>query len=249
MSHAVVLQPAVPMRLEASDRSEMVSQMLFGDTCVVLHRTEKWSQVRCLFDGYEGWVDNKQIELLDESEFRDVCSWSRVVSTRFDIVRIDDSTIVVPMGALVPWGGPCRVAGFSVSSLDDDGGLCSTMVAASDELMGAPYLWGGKTLMGIDCSGFVQVCARAAGISLPRDASQQALVGQMVASIEDARPDDLCFFANEAGRVIHVGIYLGGGQIVHASGSVHVDSVDAKGIYSSKFARYTHILHSIRRIH
>ena len=180
---------AVPMRSEPSDRAEMVNQLVMGDCADVVERQEKWSLVASHYDGYRGWVDNKQLVFFD--------------GTAADLA--------------VQW------------------------------LMGTPYLWGGRSAGGVDCSGLTQLCFKALGIWLPRDAQQQATCG-VEACLCDAQRDDLAFFQNAEGRVVHVGICLGDGHIVHASGYVRVDRLDSQGIYDERLSLYTHRLHSLRRI-
>lgn len=201
---------AVPMRREPSDRSEMVNQLLEGDTFQILQNEEKWSLIQCDYDGYQGWVDNKQ------------------------------------------WRPVPGAVNLSVE-IKQNGATSPSEVAAS-QYLGAPYLWGGRTRMGIDCSGLTQVCFKACGIRLLRDASQQATQGKPV-GLDQARKDDLAFFANGEGRIVHVGILMGGepvGQdgipIIHASGEVRIDTLDGQGILNRDTRQYTHRLHSIRRI-
>lgn len=194
---------AVPMRHEPSDRSEMVNQLLEGDTFQILRQEEKWSLIQCDYDGYQGWVDNKQ--------------WRPVPG------------------------------GVTLSVEIKQNGATSPSEVAASQYLGAPYLWGGRTPMGIDCSGLTQVCFKACGIRLLRDASQQATQGKPV-SLDEARKDDLAFFCNDEGKIVHVGILMPDHRIIHASGQVRIDTLDSQGILNADTHQYSHRLHSIRRI-
>lgn len=237
--------PVVPMRAEATDRAEMVSQLLFGDTFVVEQKGEKWSMVVADYDGYRGWVDTKQIYLIDEQCYTKVRNWKGVTNELITTAKMRENDIVIPMGSTVPTdaeGGDGLEIVYAHYAGSD------TLLDIAAKWIGVPYLWGGKTCMGVDCSGFTQTVFKTCGIKLLRDASQQAAQGVDVDNIADALPNDLCFFRNDDGRIIHVGIYMGNGQIIHASGCVRVDGLDTRGIYNSSLQRYTHTLSAIRRV-
>jgi hypothetical protein len=230
-----------PLRREASDRSEMITQALMGEQIEVIERQEKWSLVRLLTDGYEGWLDNKQYaSMVDENA---------VVMLSATITRCTASNgdkILLPAGCLLSPG-----YSMDIEQPKYDGSSSSLRECAF-QFLNAPYLWGGRTVLGIDCSGFSQLVFRLNGYSIPRDAYQQAEAGSTISFVEEARTGDLAFFDNAEGRIIHVGIVLrdsqNESQIIHASGKVRVDVLDHEGIFNREQACYSHKLRIIKRI-
>ena len=243
----------VPLRLEPSDRSEMTSQVLFGEHFKILEQTEKWSRVELGFDGYNGWIDNKQFRTISESEYNALQHTEPVMNG--DLIEF----IASPNNQLLPIS-----LGSAITHLENDGlnteqyhfeGLKTTGVRGKDTIvdtaylyLNAPYLWGGKTPFGIDCSGMVQMVYKLNGYKLLRDASQQATQGEALSFIEESEPGDLAFFDNDEGRIIHVGIIMEDNYIIHAHGKVRIDRLDHLGIYNVDTGRHSHKLRVIKKI-
>lgn len=236
MQFARIMVPAAPVRRKPDHRREMVNQLLFGEAVRILKkRGEGWLKVRSLHDGYAGWIT---ASLIRECGKRDALEAAGCVTTGL-LSEVDwgDAVQQVPAGSVLPGfsdgkgqlaGKPYQFAGPFMKRAD---------VQPSAELVGqltrgwlnAPYLWGGRTILGVDCSGFAQVMFRIMGIDLPRDAWQQAKKGVPVKKFSEARPGDLLFFDNTE-DIVHVGILLGEEQMIHASGMVRIDTVTRKGM-------------------
>ncbi|MBK7481220.1 MAG: C40 family peptidase [Flavobacteriales bacterium] len=246
----------VPVRKEPSDRAEMVSQWLFGETAEILDEQENWSLLRFDHDGYEGWVDNKQLE------------FTKTPNTDPDLRVIDQATIadlgerqvLLPYGGVVPfyedgtilWQGE-RIPVQAVTNHRPDLERADLMELYLHPFLGAPYLWGGRTPSGVDCSGLTQMIFILMGIYLPRDASEQAAEGDPVELLDLCEPGDLVFFDNDEGAIVHVGIVLtrnddGDLRVVHASGRVRIDKLDQEGIFNSDTKTYSHRLRMVRRV-
>lgn len=246
----------VPVRKDPSDRSEMVTQWLFGETAEVLEQQEKWSRLCFDHDGYEGWVDNKQVvECLSPNLEPDL----RVID-QTSLVDLGNRQVLLPYGAVLPFykdgsilWQDLRVPVSAVTNRNTVGDRSDLVEAYIHPFLGAPYLWGGRTPCGVDCSGFTQLVFMLMGIYLQRDAYQQAEEGDPVEFVDLAITGDLAFFDNEDGRIIHVGIVLRRdkeqpAEIVHASGRVRIDSLDQQGIFDAEAQRYSHRLRLIKRI-
>lgn len=249
MNNAICTVAAAPLRKEDAHRSEMTSQILFGETMQILEQKGEWFRVKTDFDGYEGWLTYHLIE-----EFTGVSDKRFVAAGLINVVGIDKGTLHVPMGAALThfdtktlklWDSRYRYEG---EVRDTGKGFDMDFFRRCYySWLHVPYLWGGRTLMGVDCSGFVQTVYKLMGINLKRDAYLQADQGEAVNNLADAKEGDLAFFNNEAGRITHVGLLLNEKEIIHASGKVRLDDIDSKQITSRETGKKTHDLHSIRR--
>ena len=243
----------IPLRLEPSDRSEMVSQLLFGEQFELIDRQKQWRKIRLHFDQYEGWIDEKQFQLLNSDEFHALNQLPIVLNG--DLVEY----ITYPPNQLLPITLGASLAFLKLEEINRQGysfdGQIRTGVQPKSNVLetayhylNAPYLWGGKTPFGIDCSGFTQMVYKLNGYSLLRDASQQASQGIPLSFIEESEAGDLAFFDNDEGKIIHVGIIMDDNYIIHASGKVRVDRLDHLGIYNAELNKHTHKLRVIKKI-
>ena len=279
MVRAVCCVPVSPLRAEPAHKSEMVSQQLFGESCLVLEEAKDWTRVRCSYDGYEGWCTRSHLVGVGRQEIgrQETDGWE-IAGDKIDGPKTEPGGTVY---ALTPeWvneleynGQPMRVPlGSTLTGLkkgraawgthwggnkiDYKGTRWDTDKAPRDAesirrlaytFLNTPYLWGGKSVFGVDCSGFTQTVMKFFGVPLLRDAYQQATQGESVGFLEEARLGDLAFFDNAEGRITHVGILLNGREIIHASGKVRVDGIDNMGIVHAESFERTHHLRVIRR--
>lgn len=243
----------IPLRLDPSDRSETVSQVLFGEHFEILEQMKQWSKIKLQFDDYEGWVDSKQYQIISELEFVQLSKEEIVLNADLleYITGTNNLLLPIPMGSSVSFLNHNEI---NVAKLTFEGTKLSgikpkyNLLNTAFMYLNAPYLWGGKTPFGIDCSGFTQMVYKLNGYKLFRDASQQALQGESLSFIEESQPGDLAFFDNEDGNIIHVGIIMQDNYIIHASGKVRIDRLDHLGIYNAETNRHTHKLRVIKKI-
>ena len=238
MTYGICKLSAIALRKENRHSSEMVSQLLYNETYTVLDKTQEWLLIQTHFDQYEGWIQAKQFCEIGEDEYKALKN-RKLYLTNKPIVEYEGKFLSLGTPLYEPHADAIETPSEFQPEL---------MVDYAKMLLNAPYLWGGRTVMGIDCSGLVQVCARLAGLALPRDASQQIEHGELVYFLQETQPGDLAFFGNEEGHITHVGIIMGNEQIIHASGQVRIDFLDQTGIFNKEKNEHTHLLQAIKRL-
>lgn len=258
MKYGICSLSVVPGRAEPSDKSEMVTQLLYGEIFSIYEEKRKgWKKIKIAYDNYECWIDEKQVTEISEEEYEAINTTEPTVAgDLLSIVKNLDTNQFTPIviGSTLPNFNQKKIH-FSDLDFEFDGNELipsapNKKLIADHVLLflNAPYLWGGRSPFGIDCSGFTQVIYKSVGFKLPRDAYQQANIGQTLSFIEESESGDLAFFDNEDGKIIHVGIMLSDNKIIHASGKVRIDSIDHQGIFNAETNRYSHNLRIIKRI-
>jgi gamma-D-glutamyl-L-lysine dipeptidyl-peptidase len=253
MEFAICTVPVSPMRKEPDHRSEQTSQLLFGETCTIISQNKDWLQIHTLYDDYQGWITKTHVSFIDQPVLdmtctHFACEWSNTIS-------VNKQDMQVPFGCMIP-GLVLHKAKWLNVEVEYKGELQKLssknlhhhLEAFAFMYMNSPYLWGGKTVYGIDCSGFTQQVFKLIGVKLFRDAQQQASQGEVIGFLPQCKSGDLAFFDNEAGEIIHVGILLNEKQIIHAAGKVRIDHIDIQGIINSETFERTHQLRLIKRV-
>lgn len=255
MHYGICNLSIVSMRVEPDETSEMVNQVLFGETFEIIDEDNQWSKIRLTFDSYEGYIDNKQYLKITKEFFSKLITEKQSYTAEIVdfITNKSNELTTIPLG--------CTLPRFNNKKLEIEnqfyfyeGAVLSEKKQKNDILkvafiyLNSPFLWGGKSPFGIDCSGFTQMVYKLCGYKLLRNAKEQATQGEVLSFIEESEPGDLAFFDNDEGEITHVGIILNNYQIIHAHGKVRIDTLDHSGIYNAELQKHTHKLRIIKRI-
>ena len=246
----------VPVRRTPADLSEQVNQLLFGEHYEALEvdASGRWVRIRSYFDQYEGWIDGKQHHSVSKEYFDYINRTEFKITTDLtSSILYNKSPQIILMGSMIP------ISSSELFKMEEQFAFNGEaknlgqkrefeyMKSIALKYLNAPYLWGGKSPFGIDCSGFVQMVFKISGYRIFRDAHQQATQGKIVSYLNEARPGDIAFFKNKEGRIVHTGIMLGEDRIIHAHGKVRIDFLNDEGIMNLETKAYSHTLSHFRR--
>jgi gamma-D-glutamyl-L-lysine dipeptidyl-peptidase len=254
MSYAVCCVATAPIRLEPNHRAEMVSQLLFGDCCIItIANKDGWIKVVNKFDTYSGWCWASHVQEIDELHYNQ--EDTELTADWVNEVEYNGYKMMVPLGSSLTAMKNGNVF-WRKSTVYFSGKVWDPTTAKKDtktvkflafKFLNTTYLWGGRSVFGIDCSGFTQSVFKFLNIALMRDASQQAMQGELVGFLQEAHCGDLAFFNDAEGNIIHVGILLNDKEIIHAAGKVRIDKIDNEGIVNMETGNRTHTLRIIKR--
>ncbi len=237
MNKGICTVTVAPVRAEGSDKAEIVTEILFGESADILEVNKNWTKIKMHYDGYEGWMDTKQIKTVTDEELAN--RKVTVITEDFSSVIMNDGKTLLSMGSEVEFPAVASRRSHDVRE---------SIALTAKEFINVPYLWGGKSFFAVDCSGFTQLVYKIHNIKLPRDTYQQAEVGEALSFVEESQPGDLAFFENAEGKIIHVGIMLDNQRIIHASGKVRIDTLDSTGIFNKELNKHTHKLRVIKNV-
>ncbi|WP_161499308.1 C40 family peptidase [Flavipsychrobacter stenotrophus] len=248
----------MPVRSEPNHRAEQTSQLLYGEKAEILEiNNREWARIRCAWDGYEGWCKHSQLKAVTRREYKKTTKY--FATNHLSKILFESDEMPLPVGSeLVDLKGGIMKVGATEGQFKGKKGNFSDLILTAEQIkenallyMHAPYLWGGRSITGIDCSGLSQMAFKLCNYALPRDASQQAHKGVLIEFLQNAQCGDLAFFDDKEGKIIHVGILLDNQNIIHAtdsSGRVVIDRIDLGGIVSVSLRKRTHNLRFVKRI-
>lgn len=252
MQYGIIQVPLSPVRKYPDHPYEMTNQLVYGEAIEILEEQKsEWISIKSMYDGYEGWITKSHI-MTTEVPMNNL-NETFITTEIITHIKEQNTSIYLPFGSFIHrspiHSSILSPSDFTINSLKTFKQTPS--INSYQDLLykwlNAPYLWGGKSVLGIDCSGFVQNFYKELGIILPRDAYQQALEGTTISHLKDVQIGDLAFFETNH-KITHVGVVLNSTSIIHAAGKVRIDTLNDDGIVHVEANTRTHQLNCIKRI-
>ena len=252
VNYAVCCVPVSSLRMEPNHYCEINSQLLFGEICMVMEAgPENWIRIKCHFDGEEGWCHNSHVQEINNTAA--AADLQALYAPEWvNEVEYKGQSMKVPFGSSWPVAdGRNLVNGLKLPAQHWQPAASApdkeSIKRIAFNFLNTTYLWGGKSVFGIDCSGFAQSVYKLVGKQIRRNARDQVLSGESIGFLQEAVCGDLAFFDDEEGKIVHVGILLDTEEIIHASGKVRIDKIDNMGIVNVDTGKRTHRLRVIKR--
>lgn len=254
MEFKICIVPVMPLRSEPDHKSEMASQLIFGECGVVLERKDDgWVKLRNQYDRYEGWSTENQLSAIEEELYLEPTE--EYTKEYLSTIDFSGHPMHVPLGSFLKgmrhgemkWGKYTVTFQGEPLKPDHEHVTEKMIRQLAFKFLNTPYLWGGRSIFGVDCSGFTQTVFRLLGKVIPRDAYMQAHCGEELGNDLKPHCGDLAFFKNKEGRITHVGLMLNDFEIIHSAGKVRVDKLDDYGILNTDTDSHSHQLAMIRR--
>lgn len=235
MNRGTCLDSYTAIRSEPRSGAEMISSLLFGESYQIIEKNNGWLNIITDYDQYSGWIS--------ESNYYEYIEYTKIVTSLYCKASTKDKTLYIPCGSKIPSNDKLTLDGETYQIYHNLKGyehlpLHLRIVKTAKSFLNTPYIWGGKSFMGIDCSGFIQMVFKTENIFIPRDTSQQIKNGISI-KFDDIKTGDLVFFsAPDKENVNHVGMITNGKEIIHASGKVKIDTLKPEGIFMNNILKY-----------
>jgi len=256
MNYGICNLSVVAVRKYDEHESEQINQLLFGEHFIIQNQIGEWIEIENPFDNSKGWINSSQCTYINKEEYDAICKRDIFIAKDYIDFVFDNENNLIPIsvGSNLPHFSH-KLLKINNQSYKYEGEVVrfaqkdkSELVNNAYAYLNSPFLWGGKSPMGIDASGFTQMVYKLNGIKIPRRADEQAKLGDVLSFIEESEPGDLAFFDNEEGEIVHVGIILSDNYIIHSHGKVRIDMIDHSGIYNLDTKRHSHKLRVIKKI-